>query len=320
MNFQDLHKIEDHTFYLDLAFKESKKKGHAAYLRSNGEKLARIRTAEFEKLKVFSNEIKVRLDGITKNFPSIDSMPEFYQELVRTNLDYNLLKKSLGAVAWASGQITLLSDDFQRKMKHTKKESEIKKLMNSFYGRASSVIKQVKDNLSYIEESRKKMKDFPTIKTDLFTVAITGFPNIGKSTLLSRVTPAKPQIQDYAFTTTGLNLGYARYGINKVQFVDTPGVLARERANPIEEQAHLVLKYVANLIVYVIDLTEPYPMKVQQRLLKELKELDKPIVIYLSKADLIDAKVMEKAKKKYKAATSPSELDKKILKAIKDET
>lgn len=320
MNFQDLNKIEDYTFYLDRAFKESKKKGHTQYLRSNGDKTSRIRTAEYEKIRIFGNEIKTRFDAITKNFPSIDSIPEFYQELVRNTLNYDKLKKSLGAIAWASQQVSLLTEEFQRKMKHSKTDNDIKKIMNAYYGRASSIIKQVKDNLAYIEEARKKMKEFPTIKTDLFTVAITGFPNIGKSTLLSRLTPAKPEIKDYAFTTKGLNLGYKRYGIHKVQFVDTPGVLARDRVNAIEEQAHLVLKYIANIIVYVIDLTEPYPLKIQERLLKELKEHDKPIIIYLSKTDIIDKTIINKAKKKYKACITVEELDKKILKNIKEQS
>src|SRR3989339_56236 len=153
------------------------------------------------------------------------------------------------------------------------------------------------------------MKDFPAIKTDLYTVAITGFPNIGKSTLLSRITPAKPEIKAYAFTTKGLNLGYAKIGIHKIQYIDTPGVLARDRVNAIEEQAHLVLKYVANLIVYVIDLTEPYPLKIQEKLLKELKDHDKPIIVYLSKTDIIDKSIIAKAKKKYKACITLEELD-----------
>lgn len=317
MNFQDLHRIEDYKFYLDRAFKESKKKGHAQYLRSNGDKNSRIRTAEYEKIKTFGNEIKTRFDAITKNFPSIDSMPEFYQELVRNSLDYNLLKRSLGAIAWASQQVSLLTEEFERKIRHSKNEIDIKKIMNTYYGRASSVVKQVKNNLSYIEESRKMMKEFPAIKTDLFTVAITGFPNIGKSTLLSKITPAKPEIKAYAFTTKGLNLGYAKIGVHKIQYIDTPGVLARDRVNAIEKQAHLVLKYVANLIIYVIDLTEPYPLKTQERLLKELKEHDKPIIVYLSKTDIINKSIITKAKKKYKACITLEELNKKIEKEIK---
>ena len=318
MNFQDLKKIEDYAFYLDRAFKEAKLAGHKRYLKSYGDKIARARTAEFEKIASFSKEIGSRLSGITKNFPSIDGMPEFYQELIHRTLDYSLLKQSLGAVAWARGAIEDIAGEHKKKLKHSRAEDEIKKIMNSFYGRASSIAKQIRGNLEYLEESRRKMLDFPAIKTDIFTVAIAGFPNIGKSTLLSRITPAKPKIKEYAFTTKGLNLGYARIGLHKIQCIDTPGVLAREKKNSIEEQAYLVLKYLADVIVYIIDLTETYPLKEQEKLLKGLKEYDKPIIVYLSKTDILDKAVVGKAKRKYKAVTNLDELNKKIEKNLKE--
>jgi nucleolar GTP-binding protein len=322
MNFQDLHKIEDYKFYIDAAFKQSKKAGNIVYIRSNGDKISRIRTAEYEKVKIFARILKEKLDAITKNFPSIDGLPEFYQELVRTTIDYVLLKKSLGSIAWASQSVVRMSDEYQRKMKHTSNEADIKRIMNSYYGRISSILKQIRSGLEYLEESRKIMKTYPAIKTDLFTVAITGFPNIGKSTLLSKITPAKPEIKAYAFTTKGINLGYLQVGIHKIQFIDTPGVLARDKRNNIEEQAYLVLKYAANIIVYVIDLTEPYPLKVQEKLFKGLKDYDKPMLVYFSKNDIISKTsegkaMMDKYMKKYRAVNSMDELQKKIEKQLK---
>jgi nucleolar GTP-binding protein len=179
-------------------------------------------------------------------------------------------------------------------------------------------MRQVDKSLKYIETARWTMKQYPTLKTDLFTVAITGFPNIGKSTLLSKLTPAKPEIQNYAFTTKQINQGYAMFGVRKVQFVDTPGVLDRSKMNNIELQAFLVLKYLVNLVIYVIDLTEPYPIKQQEELWKKLKEHDKPIIVYLSKADIIDEKSIAKARKKYKAISTLDELKKKIEKSMKE--
>ena len=136
--------------------------------------------------------------------------------------------------------------------------------------------------------------------------------------MLAKLTPAKPEIQNYAFTTKQINQGYANYGMRKVQFVDTPGVLDRSKMNNIELQAFLVLKYLVNLIIYVIDLTEPYPIKQQEELLKKLKEQDKPMIIYLSKTDIISKEIYEKAKRKYKAVTTIEDLNKKIVKQMKE--
>ncbi len=316
MNFQGLQKIERAEFYIELAFRAARKQGDKIYMRTSGEQFLRIKKTEIERVKEFAKTIREKMDAITKNFPSIDGMPEFYQELVRTTIDYDQLKKSLGAVKWASEHVRIFARKYEQKMRGAREQGTLKRQSTEFYGRASSLLKQIKSNLAYLEESRGIMKTYPTIKTELFTVAITGFPNIGKSTLLSKLTPAKPEIKNYAFTTKNLNQGYAQYGIHKIQFVDTPGVLNRHQMNAIEQQAYLIMKYLANLIVYVIDLTEPYSIKEQEKLLKTLAEYDKPIVIYLSKTDIIDAATTAKAKKKYRAITSVGDLRARIEKVM----
>ena len=258
------------------------------------------------------------MDNIVKKFPNIDNLPEIYTELIRLTLDYDYLKKSLGALSWVDKRLDEVSAIHFKYVKDSIDQNGVKKVMNSFYGRVGSLMRQVDKHLKYIEDARKIMKSYPTLKTDLFTVAITGFPNIGKSTLLSKLTPAKPEIQNYAFTTKQINQGYAMYGLKKVQFVDTPGVLDRSKMNNIELQAFLVLKYLVNLVVYVIDLTEPYPIKKQEELLKKLKEYDKPVIVYLSKTDIISSEIYEKAKRKYKAVCTIEDLNKKIEKAMKE--
>jgi nucleolar GTP-binding protein len=318
MNFQDLQSVNDSKFYLDQAFKKSKLHGDHVYPRLSGDQLNRIIKTETEKLKVFTKTLREYMDNIVKKFPNIDNLPEIYTELIRLTLDYDYLKKSLGALSWVDKRLDEVSAIHLKYVKDSIDQNGVKKVMNSFYGRVGSLMRQVDKHLKYIEEARKIMKSYPTLKTDLFTVAITGFPNIGKSTLLAKLTPAKPEIQNYAFTTKQINQGYAMYGLKKVQFVDTPGVLDRSKMNNIELQAFLVLKYLVNLVVYVIDLTEPYPLKKQEELLKKLKEYDKPVIVYLSKTDIIAKEIYEKAKRKYKAVTTIEELNKKIEKAMKE--
>ncbi len=123
----------------------------------------------------------------------------------------------------------------------------------------------------------------------MYTIAIAGFPNVGKSTLLSKLTTAKPEIKAYAFTTKTLNLGYYRKHPYTLQIIDTPGTLTRfNKMNAIEQQAYLALQYAAHLIVYIYDLTEAsYPLSDQEKLYTHMQELDKPMIVYLSKTDLL---------------------------------
>jgi nucleolar GTP-binding protein len=318
MNFQDLQSVNDSKFYLNQAFKKSKLHGEHVFARSSGEQMFRIVKTESEKLKMFTKVLSEYMDNIVTKFPNIDNLPEVYTELIRLTLDYDLLKKSLGSLSWITKRLDELSRMYLGSLKKCEKRDDVNKVMSGYYGRVSSMMRQVDKSLKYIEDARRIMKNYPTLKTDLFTVAITGFPNIGKSTLLSKLTPAKPEIQNYAFTTKQINQGYAEYNRRKVQFVDTPGVLDRSKMNNIELQAFLVLKYLVNLIIYVIDLTEPYPIKKQEELLKKLREHDKPIIVYLSKTDILPKEVYEKAKRKYKAVTTLEDLNKKIEKQMKE--
>jgi GTP1/Obg family GTP-binding protein len=82
--------------------------------------------------------------------------------------------------------------------------------------------------------------------------------------------------------------------------------------NNIEKVAYLAIKLLAEKIIYVFDMTEPYPMKDQEELYRKLKELKKPITIYLSKTDILEKKQIEEFSKKHTAA-SAEQLKKLLL-------
>jgi len=109
----------------------------------------------------------------------------------------------------------------------------------------------------------------------------------------------------------------------KLQFIDTPGTLARfEKMNPIERQAILAMKYASEMIIYIYDLSETYSMADQDRLLELIEDIDKPIIIYLSKIDIVDkSRVDEFIKnfpKEHKVCLTDKELFDEILKVEKN--
>lgn len=259
MNFQELTKVESPKFYLDVAFKRAKEKKEPR-----------------ERMDKFTGYLTQALKKIIHSYPNIDNLPEFYLELVRSQLDYRYLKKSLGAVDWAVNKLK----EFHKK--YVKNEN-----LKEFYGRQSSVLKKIKRNLVYLEEARRVMKGFPAVKTSLYTVALYGFPNVGKTTLLNKVTDAKAEINSYPFTTKKINIGYMRTIHDKIQVLDTPGTLNREdKMNNIEMQAELALKYCANLIVFVYDPT--YSKEKQDKLLGMIRKRfrRKKLVLYATKTDI----------------------------------
>ena len=164
--------------------------------------------------------------------------------------------------------------------------------------------------------TRKIMKGYPNVKTAIPTICICGFPNVGKSTLLAKISTAKPEIKNYAFTTKGLNLGYIKTPKQKLQLIDTPGTLNRfEKMNVIEKQAYLAIKHCADLIIYIFDLTEPYPLGAQEKLFNNLKKFNKPMIVYLSKTDVLDAEIVLSFKK-HKPITDIEKLKGILLKKL----
>ena len=288
MNLQNLGKIEDYQKYLDLAFNNGKKAAeHSRQETTSRNRAIRSRRIETARIEAYGKTLISILDQIGKSFPSIEQLAPFYQELIKATLDYAMLKQSLGAVNWAKKQITGLLHKYTKEISQTTKIEQFNKLRIAFSGRTSSIMKQIKENLEYLENARRTMKGYPSLKTKINTIVITGAPNVGKSTLLAVLTGSKPEIASYPFTTQKLNLGYDAEGN---QYVDTPGLLDRpfEKRNPIEKQAILALKHLATIIVFVIDPTEAcgYTIPEQQNLLNEIKkEFSQPIIIAANKAD-----------------------------------
>ncbi|RMF55470.1 GTP-binding protein [Candidatus Woesearchaeota archaeon] len=316
MSFQDIKPVENADFYIDLAVKKAKKKASALkekHRRNPGlEREIIITTC---KLECFTSLINQKFNEIISGFPSLDSMPEFYLELFKTVLGYGEVKKSLGSVQWASRQVTRLKNRIIADIKKAVSVKQVQTLKKEFFGRSTSVIKQIDKHLRKIEEARKVMRSFPTVKTGLKTFCIAGFPNVGKTTLMFKLSGSKPEINSYPFTTKNINVAYIKRGYTKIQLLDTPGTLNRfEKMNAIEKQAYLAMKLLAEKIIFVFDLTETYPLKEQEKLYKKIKRFGKEIIIYLSKEDLLKGnKKLGDFKKKYGAISSVEKLREKLL-------
>jgi nucleolar GTP-binding protein len=295
MSFVTIGKIESHEWYFDYAMRQAKKKSQE--MRSELSHLEfdlMVKRLEAAQCDTIKSSLQKHLTLIIKSFPSLDDLTEFYSHLVKLTLEYDDLKKALSGVAWSNRKISEFTAEYVRKINGSWSIKDTSAHKKAFLGRIGSVMKQLGENLKYLEHARVVMYDYPSIKANIFTIAIAGFPNVGKSTILSKITPAKPEIADYAFTTTKLNIGYAMLGHEKAQVIDTPGTLNRvEKMNVVEQQAYLAMRYVADMIVFVFDLTGEYPIRTQEELLDHVKKHNKPIVFYLSKTDILPKNVVD---------------------------
>jgi GTPase len=151
---------------------------------------------------------------------------------------------------------------------------------------------------AFAEQGEHGVEEWYNLELKLMAdVALVGFPNSGKSTLISRISAARPKIADYPFTTLQPNLGVVRYDDAELVVADIPGLI--EGASEGRGLGHQFLRHIerARVLVVLVDLGSSEgrtPAEQQRILLDELGRyrpelLRRPRITIGSRADLADA-------------------------------
>ncbi|MBU2637289.1 MAG: GTPase ObgE [Bacteroidetes bacterium] len=156
-------------------------------------------------------------------------------------------------------------------------------------------------------------------------VGLVGYPNAGKSTLISVISAAKPKIADYPFTTLIPNLGIVSHAENKSFVVaDMPGLI--EGAHEGRGLGIQFLRHIerTRILAYLIDCTDENPKKTYETLVNEIKlfnkeMLKKPQIIIVTKMDLVDTNLKkENSKINFKKGTPVHFISAVANKGVKD--
>jgi GTP-binding protein len=139
----------------------------------------------------------------------------------------------------------------------------------------------------------------------LADAGMVGFPNAGKSTLLSVISAAKPKIADYAFTTMTPHLGMVEYRDGKSFCVaDLPGII--EGAAEGKGLGHRFLRHIERnpVLIMLIPADSPNHIKEYQILMDELRKynpelLDKQMLLCISKSDMLDKELKVEIQKEF---------------------
>ena len=139
----------------------------------------------------------------------------------------------------------------------------------------------------------------------LADVGLVGFPNAGKSTLLSIVSAAKPEIANYPFTTIVPNLGIVAYRDHRSFIMaDIPGII--EGAHKGKGLGHRFLRHIErnSVLLFMIPADSDDLQKEYTILINELKQynpelLDKERLLAITKCDLLDQELMDELKEEF---------------------
>ncbi|HLC75086.1 MAG TPA: GTPase [Candidatus Nanoarchaeia archaeon] len=278
MRFNSIPPVPNAQTLLDIVFRKTRDAAQKARPHSGHA----VHRKEQKRVIMVADTLRQKLITAIKSF-SAPSTP-FYKELMSITIDDEQYNQALSGVRLC---IERLDKVKSYTLQRLEKAPNVDRLRRAYYGRISAIIKKTQKSLAYLEQVRRIMRDFPMIQ-DMPTAAIAGFPNVGKTTLLNKLTQSNAEVAAYAFTTTSINSGFFSVGSTAMQLLDTPGTLARlDKMNDIEKQAYCAMKHCADIIVYVFDPTEEYPLAQQERLFEIVKALGKPVLLYLSKTDRV---------------------------------
>lgn len=254
--------------------------------------ISRIRQFYMTKVKFAQDCFGEKLAQILSDFPVLNDIHPFYADLMNVLYDRDHYKLALAQINTAKHLIDNVAKDYARLLKFGDSLFRCKQLKKAALGRMATIMKRQKDSLAYLEQVRQHLSRLPSIDPNTRTLIVCGYPNVGKSSFMNKVTRADVEVQPYAFTTKSLFVGHMDYKYLRWQCIDTPGILDHplEQRNTIEMQSVTALAHLRACILFFIDLSEQcgYSVEEQISLFQSIKPLfaNKPVMLVINKVDV----------------------------------
>ncbi|KZV72823.1 P-loop containing nucleoside triphosphate hydrolase protein [Peniophora sp. CONT] len=276
--------------FLDIVLSKTQRKTPTVIHKNF--KISRIRNFYMRKVKFTQDSFDEKLGAILTEFPVLDNLHPFLASLMNVLYDKNHYKLALGQLRTARHLIDQVAKDYVRLLKFGDSLYRCKQLKRAAMGRMATIMRRQKDPLAYLEQVRQHISRLPAIDPSTRTLLICGYPNVGKSSFINKVTRADVDVQPYAFTTKSLFVGHLDYKYLRWQVIDTPGILDHplEEMNTIEMQSITALAHLKACVLYFMDLSEQcgYTVEAQCALFHSIKPLfqGKPVMLVINKIDV----------------------------------
>ncbi|KAL7080612.1 hypothetical protein ACQ4LE_000629 [Meloidogyne hapla] len=258
--------------------------------------ISRIRAFYARKVKFLQQALHDKLTTILTEFPKMEDVHPFYADLMNILYDRDHYKIALGQMNTARHLIDGVAREYVRLLKYADSLYRCKTLKRAALGRMVKILRRQKSSFEYLEQVRQHLSRLPSIDPNTRTLILCGFPNVGKSSFINKVTRADVEVQPYAFTTKSLYVGHMDYRYLRWQVIDTPGILDHplEQRNTIEMQAVTALGHLKASILYVMDISELCDHSIEQqiKLFESIQPLfaNKPVFVGLNKIDVLRRK------------------------------
>ncbi len=290
-NFGKIQTVPPLNDFLDIVLSRTQRKTPTVIHK--GYAIIRIRNFYMRKVKYTRDTFDEKLGAILQDFPRIEDIHPFYGDLLNVLYDRDHYKLALGQINTARHMIDNVARDYVKLLKYGDSLYRCKQLKRAALGRMATIMKRQKDTLVYLEQVRQHLSRLPSIDPNTRTLLLCGYPNVGKSSFMNKLTRANVDVQPYAFTTKSLFVGHMDYKYLRWQVIDTPGILDHplEERNTIEMQSITAMAHIRACVLFFIDLSESCGYTIQQQisLFESLRPLfaNKPLLLVCNKVDLM---------------------------------
>ena len=317
MIFEKIHTVPTSDELTNKAFKRAARAMSGKTIEGRDSRLRANESMVLTAANIFTDN----LANIVRRFPSFEQLPTFYYELADVLVGIEKLKMSLASVDWASRKIHEVARSYVGKIRDADLPEPVRK---EAFGRIASIVKSINKDLLFLNEARNILRKLPDVH-DEPTIVIAGYPNVGKSSFVSKITGATPEIAAYPFTTKGVAIGHFIRNDIRYQVMDTPGLLDRPMAerNNIERQAITAIHFLDAVVMFMIDPSEScgYEIEDQKRLLAEIREnFDLPLLVVANKSDRPEFRNMDEVELNISTITGEGmeEVMEKLLEMIEE--
>lgn len=289
-NFKQMTIVPSSKDFVDIILSRTQRQTPTVVHK--GYSIARLRQFYMRKVKFTQQNFHEKLSRIIEDFPRLDDIHPFYGDLLNVLYDKDHYKLALGQINTARNLITKVCKDYVRLLKYGDSLYRCKKLKVAALGRMCTIMKRIGPSLAYLEQVRQHMSRLPSIDPNTRTLLICGYPNVGKSSFINKITRADVDVQPYAFTTKSLFVGHTDYKYLRWQVIDTPGILDHplEDRNTIEMLSITALAHLRAAVLFFVDLSGAcgYTIEQQAALFHSIKPLfaNKPLLVVCNKVDL----------------------------------
>lgn len=280
-SFSHINPVPQCRELIDLALSKTNRKTPTVI--HPGYEIQRVRNFYIRKVKHSAEEFKSKLEEIVGQFPVLEDIHPFYSDLLSVLYDRDHYKIALGQVSSTRSKIEKIMSEHAKLLKFGDGPYRCKQLKRAALGKMASVVKKLADPLRFLEEVRQHLSRLPSIDTSSRSIIICGYPNVGKSSFMNRVSRAHVDVQPYAFTTTSLYVGHFEYEGLRWQVIDTPGILDHPlcERNTVEMLTITALAHLRSAVLFFMDLSESCGYTVGEQ-----------IALYNSLAPLLTSKVL----------------------------